>query len=66
MLEDVHTPLDYFESRWLSSLRKFLSKPDARIQGDHTSIPPLKREHDTYIMDHIVALKQFPHAINRH
>ena len=59
IFEDVHTPIDYLESRWLLSLRKFLAKIDARIQVDQTGVPPLERENDAYIMDHIMAGKQF-------
>jgi hypothetical protein len=59
ILENVQVELVHLESRWLSSLRKYLSHIKAGIQVDKNGVAPLEREHDTYIMDHILASKQF-------
>ena len=59
LLEDVHTPLPHLESKWIASLRTFLSSIDASIRLDSACIKPLQRTHDFYIMDAIIAAKTF-------
>ena len=58
-LEEVHTPLPHLESKWVRSLRSFLSSIDASIRIDNARIKPLQRNHDFYIMDAIIKANQF-------
>jgi exonuclease III len=59
VLERTHIPLPHLESKWLSSLRDFLSMIDASIQVDVPNIPPKQREGDEYLMDVIINSKIF-------
>jgi hypothetical protein len=54
ILEDLHTPLPYFEARWIPSLRSFLAHIDAKLVLDKTYIAPIQREHDEYLMRRII------------
>jgi hypothetical protein len=62
ILEDVHTLLPHLESKWIASLRTFLSSIEASIRLDNAFIKPLQRTHDFYIMDAIIAAKMFTQA----
>jgi hypothetical protein len=59
ILIDTSTPLPHLETCWLSSLRTFLACCNGTIEVDNPYILPLQREHDFYLMDAIIASKQF-------
>ena len=60
ILQDVSTNLPQFdESHWLRSLRLFLRSIQGQLRLDNPYIPSLQREHDSYIMDHVLQSKQF-------
>jgi hypothetical protein len=54
ILEDVHTPLPYLESRWIPALWLFLSHIDAKLVLDSTYIAPHQRELNEYLMRRII------------
>ncbi|KAI2512751.1 hypothetical protein MHU86_1539 [Fragilaria crotonensis] len=54
--------MPHLESKWIASLRTFLSTIDATIEVDDPGIPPLQREHDSYLMDHVLESRQFQPA----
>jgi hypothetical protein len=54
-LTNVFTPLPHLESKWLQSLRNFLFSINGSIELDDTSIQPLQRLHNCYLMDSVVA-----------
>ena len=62
ILIDVHTAMPHLESKWLGSLRTFLSKIDAIIEVDDPGIQPPQRVDDFYLMDCILKSKQFKPA----
>jgi hypothetical protein len=62
ILLDVHSAMPHLESKWIASLRQFLSKIDATIEVDDPGIPPPQRQHDSYLMDHILQSKKFTPA----
>jgi hypothetical protein len=68
ILEDVHMPLPYLEARWILSLRSFLAHVDAKLVLDKTYIALIQRQHDEYLMRHIIDTGIFPasdlHIIN--
>ena len=47
---------------WLASLRDFLANHKLSIQLADPCIPPLQREHDSYIMDHILQSNHYTKA----
>ena len=51
ILFDPKTELPHLESVWVKSTRKFLARIQGSLRLDTTSIPPLQRENDQYIMD---------------
>ena len=51
ILEDTSNPLPYLESRWLPSLRQFLSTINGTIILDNNCVQPHEREGDAHIMD---------------
>jgi hypothetical protein len=58
-LVDTDTPLPHFESKWLQSLRAFLSHCSGSFLLDNYHIPPLQRNGDSYIMDTVLASELF-------
>jgi exonuclease III len=62
ILIDVHRAMPHLESKWLRSLRTFLSTIDATIEVDDPGIQPLQRVADAYLMDLILDSKQFKPA----
>jgi hypothetical protein len=58
-LTDVSTALPHMESKWLQSLRQFLFTINGTIEVDRTTIQPLQRIHDCYLMDSVLANDQF-------
>ena len=61
-LEQVHTPLPHLESKWVLSLRQFMSSMDVSIRLDSTDVKPLQRALDFYLMDAIMAANTFTPA----
>ena len=51
ILEHVHSPVPHLESKWLSSLRLFLQRINAKLRLDTQYLPALQRLHDACIMD---------------
>jgi exonuclease III len=62
ILIEVQQSLPHLESKWLASLRTFLATIEATIEVDDPGIPSLQRNHDSYLMDHILQCKQFTNA----
>ena len=62
ILTHVHQHLPHIESRWLPSLRGFLSRIKATIELDTPYIPPLQRQHDLYIMESVLSSGVFTPA----
>jgi hypothetical protein len=54
ILTNVHQHLPHIESRWLPSLRLFLSRIKATIELDQDYVPPPQRTRDLYIMDAVL------------
>jgi hypothetical protein len=54
ILEDVTTPLPHLESKWITSLRKYLQTIGGEFELDQDYVPPLQREYDEHIMDIII------------
>jgi hypothetical protein len=59
ILEVTREPLPHMESKWVGSIRIFLSTINGGLQLDDPGIPPRQREHDQYIMDIIIASRLF-------
>jgi hypothetical protein len=47
------------ESKWLKSLQYYLFTINGTIELDTTTIQPLQRIHDCYLMDAVLATNQF-------
>jgi len=58
ILEDTR-PISYLEPGWIPTIRQFLHSIDAKIIGAIPQ-PTLHREHDSYIMDHFLAMDLAP------
>ena len=54
--------LPHLESKWINFIRQFLRHINATFELDKEFIPTLQREHDSYIMDHILDSKRFSNA----
>ena len=54
ILHDVTTPLPHLESKWIGSLRQFLSDTGFKLHLDDAAIPKLQRKYDVHIMDVII------------
>ena len=66
VLDQTTKDLPHMESKWIASLRTFLSTVHASILLDDPVIPPLQRDNDSYIMDHILDSHQFkPYEIRK-
>jgi exonuclease III len=59
ILEQPHALLPHLESKWLASLRTFMSINDITLQLDDPMIPPLQRVHDAHIMDIVLQSKKY-------
>jgi hypothetical protein len=46
------------ESKWLASMRTFMSKINANLELDITGVPPTQRINDSHIMDMILGSEQ--------
>jgi hypothetical protein len=47
------------ESKWLASMRTFMSKINANLELDITGVPPTQHINDSHIMDMILESEQF-------
>ena len=59
ILDRVHDPLPHLESKWLSSLRRFLGTVNGKLRLDTPYLPELQRLHDFCIMDAILSFGKF-------
>ena len=59
ILENVHSKLFHLESKWLLSLRTYLSKINASVKLDRAGIASTERQHDIQIMDCVMNSNQF-------
>jgi hypothetical protein len=68
IFENPHLHLPYLESRWLPSMRAFLSQINGQLILDKTYVAPLQREQDEYIMSRVLETGVFTdhelHLIN--
>jgi hypothetical protein len=62
VLEDTSSNLPHLESKWIQSMRVFLSSIQATIQVDQPSIPSTQRQYDRHLMDVIVMSNRFKPA----
>ena len=65
LLEQPSRPVPQLESKWISSMREFLGKINAKIVIDDFAPPALQRLHDFVIMDVIQASGNFTAAETR-
>ena len=54
VLKHTQSNLPHMETKWITSLRNFLATIDVGILLDNPGIPPLQRQGDSFIMDHII------------
>ena len=59
VLAQPAVPLPHMEAKWLSSMRTFLAEQKLSIQLATESVPAPQREHDSYIMDWILASNHY-------
>ena len=59
ILEVTNEPLPHMESKWIGSIRAFLSKLQGGLQLDNPGIPQPRCEYDPYILDIILASRTF-------
>ena len=59
IFQRVYEDLPQLESKWLRSMRTFMSEIDASMDLVDNGVPPLQRAHDSYIMDHIMGSNLF-------
>ena len=62
ILHDVHSKLPQLESKWIQSLRQFMSSINVRLQLDEPTIPKVQRLYDVYLMEAIQNSRQFTDA----
>ena len=62
VLEQPTTELPHMESKWLASMRLFLSEHGLQIVLDSPQVPPLQRQNDEFIMDIILASNHYSPA----
>ena len=62
ILSEVKPPLPHLESKWISSVRRFLASINAAIELADPGIPPIQREHDQYIMELIIQSNKYTPA----
>lgn len=55
ILEDVQTPLQYLECRWIKSLRDFLNTINAKLYVDIPLVAPPERVGDLHIMSYAIS-----------
>jgi hypothetical protein len=65
LFADVHTPMLYSDSRWLHSLRRFMTSIDGLIALDQTFIPQSQRQGDEHLMDIAIRGDAFDEPILR-
>ena len=54
--------LPHMESKWIASMRTFPAEQKLSLLLDRLYIPPKQREHDSYIMDHILESNHYSPA----
>ena len=59
ILQNVTAPLSHLETKWIPSLRNFLSRIDSKIEIDTPFTYPIQRKHDFHIMDCVLESGQF-------
>jgi hypothetical protein len=59
ILVDTHTPVSYFDARWLPSLRTALLTLHSHIAVDSPFVQPIERSGDQYIMEYARSLNLF-------
>jgi hypothetical protein len=59
ILQNVTAPLPHLGTKWMPSLRDFLSSIDSEIELDNSFLYPIQREHDFHIMDRVLGSGKF-------
>jgi exonuclease III len=59
IFQRVYEELPHLDSKWLASMRSFMSEIDASMDLADHGVPPLQRTKDSHIMDHIMGSKLF-------
>jgi hypothetical protein len=62
VLSQTAVPLPHMEVKWISSMRTFLAEQTMSIQLATDCVPAPQREHDSYIMDWILACNHYTPA----
>jgi hypothetical protein len=62
IFQRVHYILPHMESKWLTSMRTFMSQINASLELDITGVPPIQLINDAHIMDLILKSDQFTAA----
>ena len=62
ILANTKTNLPHLESKWITSMRQFLSEHNMSIHVDEPELPELQRKFDIHIMDMILNANKFKDA----
>ena len=62
ILANAKTKLPHLESKWIASMRQFLSEHNMSLQVDEPELPKLQRMYDVHIMDMILNANTFKDA----
>ena len=65
VLQDVHSIWPHFESRWISSLRQYLSTTSGQLELNNSDTAMHRRFHDAHIMDVALTCGRFKAATIR-
>ena len=62
IFQRVYEELPHLESKWLASMRKFMSEINASMDLDNNGVSTIQRKKDSHIMDHIMGSNMFTAA----
>ena len=59
IFQRVYEELPQLDSKWLTSMRTFMSEINASMDLDENGVPPIQRQNDSHIMDQIMGSNLF-------
>ena len=62
ILDNTKKAIPHLESTWITSMRTYMATIEAKIQMREPMLPPLQRQNDSYIMDHVLDHEKFTPA----
>ena len=62
VVQKTDAKLPHLESSWITSMREYLNLMGASLELQDARLPQLQREHDSYIMDHVLDNAKFQPA----